>query len=212
MMTRRCTVGVVSAAILFAGAASAAAQVPNAAAAIGAAKDARAKTEAAQQKNADALDAQPKPAAPAPSPQQPAATPPAPSGAPGQAAAPAGQQPESTGPGYAYTPDGRRDPFVTLLGRGGDLPATGARPAGLPGALINDVTLKGVLKSAKGDFTALLQSPDSHTYIVHTGDKLMDGMVKAITQDAIVFSQDVNDPLSLVKQREVRKTIRPEAR
>jgi hypothetical protein len=27
-----------------------------------------------------------------------------------------------------------------------------------------------------------------------------------------VFSQDVNDPLSLVKQREVRKAIRPEAR
>ena len=41
---------------------------------------------------------------------------------------------------------------------------------------------------------------------------LMDGVVKSITQDAIVFSQDVNDPLSLVKQREVRKTIRPEAR
>jgi hypothetical protein len=37
-------------------------------------------------------------------------------------------------------------------------------------------------------------------------------MVKTITQDAVVFSQDVSDPLSLVKQREVRKTIRPEAR
>ena len=44
------------------------------------------------------------------------------------------------------------------------------------------------------------------------GDKLFDGVVKAVTQDAVVFSQDVNDPLSLVKQREVRKSIRPEAR
>ena len=41
---------------------------------------------------------------------------------------------------------------------------------------------------------------------------MFDGTVKAITQDAVVFSQDVNDPLSLVKQREVRKAIRPEAR
>ena len=73
-------------------------------------------------------------------------------------------------------------------------------------------TLKGVLKSAKGDFVALLQAPDNHTYVVHPGDKVLDGTVKAITQDAVVFSQDVNDPLSLVKQREVRKTIRPEAR
>jgi Tfp pilus assembly protein PilP len=212
--------GVVTAALLFAGAASASAQLPNAAAAIGAAKDARAKTEAAQKKNSDALDPpasspqapQAKPAAPAPAPAQPSAPPSAPSAAPGQGAAPGGQQPESTGPGYSYDPAGRRDPFVSLLGRGGDLPATGAKPTGLPGALINDVTLKGVLKSAKGDFTALLQSPDNHTYIVHAGDKLMDGSVRAITQDAIVFSQDVNDPLSLVKQREVRKTIRPEAR
>ena len=36
----------------------------------------------------------------------------------------------------------------------------------------------------------------------------MDGTVKQITQDTVVFSQDVNDPLSLVKQREVRKTLR----
>jgi hypothetical protein len=37
----------------------------------------------------------------------------------------------------------------------------------------------------------------------------MDGMVKAITADAVVFSQDVNDPMSMVKQKEIRKTIRP---
>ena len=47
---------------------------------------------------------------------------------------------------------------------------------------------------------------------VNAGDRVMDGTVKSITQDAVVFSQNVNDPLSLVKQREVRKTIRPETR
>jgi hypothetical protein len=40
----------------------------------------------------------------------------------------------------------------------------------------------------------------------------MDGSVKTITADAVVFSQGGNDPLSRVKQREVRQTIRAEGR
>ena len=89
--------------------------------------------------------------------------------------------------------------------------AAGARPPGIAGVLVSEVTVKGVFKSAKG-FIALVQAPDNRTYIIHAGDKVFDGTVKTITQDAVVFSQDVNDPLSLVKQREVRKAIRPEAR
>jgi Tfp pilus assembly protein PilP len=208
----RWKLGIATAAALHLGALSAAAQAPNAAAAIAAAKDARAKTEAAQKKNSEALDP---PASAASTPQAKPATPP-PAGSPSsgsqRSTAAAGSQ-EQSGPGYSYDPAGRRDPFVSLLGRGSDLPsATGSRPAGLAGLLINEVTLKGVLKSSRGEYIALLQSPDNHTFIVHPGDKVFDGTVKAITQDAVVFSQDVNDPLSLVKQREVRKTIRPEAR
>jgi hypothetical protein len=37
----------------------------------------------------------------------------------------------------------------------------------------------------------------------------MDGTVGAITADAVVFVQQVNDPLSPVKQREIRKPLRP---
>ena len=179
------------------------AQVPNPTPAINAAKDARAKTEAAQQKNAEALDPQrPAPPAPGQPPVAPAA-PGAPSAVPAQSAG---------GAGYSYDPAGRRDPFVSLSGRGGDVPAVGgARPAGVPGLLVSEITLKGVLKSPKG-LIALVQSPDNRTYIIRAGDKVFDGSVKAISADAVVFSQDVNDPLSLVKQREVRKAIRPEAR
>jgi hypothetical protein len=188
--------------------------VPNAAAAINAAKDARAKTEAAQKKNSDALDP---PAGAGQTPQgKPPVAPPSPAAPAGEGTQPtgaAGQPPQPAGPGYSYDPAGRRDPFVSLLGRGGDLPTSnGSRPAGLPGLLVNEVNLKGVLKANRGDFLALLQAPDNHTYVVHVGDKLLDGVVKAITQEAVVFSQDVNDPLSLVKQREVRKTIRAEGR
>lgn len=196
--------GVVTAALVFCGAASAVGQAPNPAAATGAARDARAKTEAAQQKNAEALEPQASPGA-----DRKPTTPAAP-GAPG--AAPASQPPPQ-GAGYSYDPSGRRDPFVSLTGRGGDLPtAGGSRPGGVPGLLVAEVTVKGLLRSPRGGFIALVQAPDNRTYIIKAGDKLFDGVVKAVTQDAVVFSQDVNDPLSLVKQREVRKSIRPEAR
>jgi type IV pilus assembly protein PilP len=180
------------------------AQVPNPTPAINAAKNARAQTEAAQQKNAEALDPQ-TPAKPQPAPGTPA--PAAPQTAPGAPAPPPPQ-----GAGYSYDPAGRRDPFVSLTARGGEVNPGGVRPQGVPGLLVNELTVKGVMKSSRGGFIALLQAPDNRTYIVKAGDKVFDGTVKTITQDAVVFSQDVNDPLSLVKQREVRKAIRPEAR
>jgi Tfp pilus assembly protein PilP len=182
------------------------AQIPNPAAATGAARDARAQTEAAQQKNADALAA--------PVVQSAAAQPGAPSGQPPKPAEqpPAPAPPPPQGAGYSYDPAGRRDPFISLVGGVEVASNPGARPAGVPGMLVNEVTVKGVWKSSRGGFVALVQSPDNRTYTIKTGDKLFDGSVKAITQDAVVFSQDVNDPLSLVKQREVRKAIRPEAR
>jgi Tfp pilus assembly protein PilP len=81
------------------------------------------------------------------------------------------------------------------------------RVPGMPGLLISEVTVKGILRSPNG-YIAMLQAPDNKTYIVHVGDRLMDGAVKNITQDSVIFSQDVNDPLSLVKQREVPKRVR----
>ena len=73
--------------------------------------------------------------------------------------------------------------------------------------LINEISLKGIMKERAG-FIAMLQGPDKKTYVVRPGQRLLDGSVKSITADAVVFAQDVNDPLSLVKQREVRKSLR----
>ena len=196
------TLGVAIAAALVS---PAAAQIPDPTPAINAAKNARAQTEAAQQKNAEALD--PQAQAPGASGARGAS---GAQGASGATGAPAASG--ATGPGYTYDPAGRRDPFISLLGRGGD-PVVGAvRPQGLAGMLIGEVTVKGTLKNVKGDFVALLQGPDNKSYIAKTGDKVLDGAVKTITATEVVFTQDVNDPLSLVKQREVRKAIRPEAR
>lgn len=133
---------------------------------------------------------------------------------PGTAAPPVEPaQPPSTAPAapppaevYSYNPQGRRDPFLNLLSRGDSL-RPDDRPEGLAGELVNDVTVRGIVQTSEG-FVAMLLSPENRTYIVHVNDQLLDGAIKAITVDAVVFSQDVNDPLSLIKQREVRKTIR----
>ena len=135
---------------------------------------------------------------------------PAPSPAPVAAPAAPGQQtsrPAEAGAPFNYNAEGRRDPFVSLIGRGNDPKTAGARPPGVPGLLINEVSVKGIVRNSAG-FVALIQGPDNKTYVVKAGDRLMDGSVKSIVADAVVFSQDVNDPLSLVKQKEIRKALR----
>jgi hypothetical protein len=57
-------------------------------------------------------------------------------------------------------------------------------------------------------FVAMVVGPEKKTYIVRANDKLLDGTVKAVTAQGLVILQEVNDPLSLVKQKEVRKMLR----
>jgi Tfp pilus assembly protein PilP len=110
-------------------------------------------------------------------------------------------------PAYVYEPAGRRDPFISLVGRGEAAPPPSARPPGVSGLLIGEITVKGVVRDRTG-FIAMLQAPDNKTYNVRVGAKLLDGSVKSISQETVIFSQDVNDPLSLIKQREVSKAVR----
>jgi Tfp pilus assembly protein PilP len=110
--------------------------------------------------------------------------------------------------GFTYTPDGRRDPFVSLQRRGSDERANrGTRPSGLSGISASEVSLRGTMKSP-GGFVGILQGVDNKSYIVRVGDKLFDGSVRSITADAMVILQQVDDPLSPQKEREVRKQLR----
>jgi len=111
--------------------------------------------------------------------------------------------------GYSYDPAGRRDPFITLVRRGNESARneTGVRPTGLAGIAVGELSLKGTMQARDG-WVALVQGPDLKTYIVKPGDKLYDGSIRAITNNSMVLMQEVNDPLSLDKQREVRKVLR----
>jgi hypothetical protein len=108
---------------------------------------------------------------------------------------------------YSYRAEGRRDPFVSLLNRGSD-PRAQRKAEGLAGSMAADAMLKGILMS-RGTYVAIVQVPnEKRQLIVRANDRFADGVIKAITADSMLILQEVNDPLSLTKQREIRKTLR----
>jgi Tfp pilus assembly protein PilP len=109
---------------------------------------------------------------------------------------------------YSYDPQGRRDPFISLIGKGTEpAPIPGRRVAELQAMLIDEVTVSGIMKS-RGEFVAILKSPDGKTFLGHPNDRLLDGTIKAITADTVVFRQEITNPLSATKEREIRKALR----
>lgn len=108
--------------------------------------------------------------------------------------------------GYSYNPAGRRDPFVSLVNRG-TIDIAKKKADGLRGFTFADIKLTGIIHGGT-NAVALVQGPDMKTYRVRVGDQFFDGVVKAITADSLVALLEVNDPLSLTKQREVRKMLR----
>jgi Tfp pilus assembly protein PilP len=73
---------------------------------------------------------------------------------------------------------------------------------------VEEITMRGVLKGRNG-WSALIGAADNRTYTVKPGDELYDGTVTAVTADSMVLLQNINDPLSAAKKREVRKLLRP---
>ena len=138
--------------------------------------------------------------------QAPAATPAPGARPPAQAERP----PQPSAPvsdGYTYQPDGRRDPFLNLLASGLDSSAGATKGDGPASMMVAEISVRGIMQS-RGALVAMVSGPDKKTYIVRTGDRFLDGKVKSVTPQGLVIIQEVNDPLSLVKQREIRKLLR----
>jgi Tfp pilus assembly protein PilP len=107
--------------------------------------------------------------------------------------------------GYAYQPDGRRDPFLSLINAGTDTKAL--KRDGLRTFSLAEISVRGVVQS-RDALVAMVQGPDNKTYLIHQGDKLADAVVKNVTTQGLIVMQDISDPLSVQKQREVRKLLR----
>lgn len=116
-------------------------------------------------------------------------------------------------PTYTYQAGGRRDPFRSLLPpiRTASAVPAGATPPGLiegPKDInVSDLTVRGVLQSGS-TYLAMVQGPNGKTYVVHQGDSLRNGTIRSITPQGLVIVQEISDPLSTQKQREVRKLLR----
>lgn len=130
---------------------------------------------------------------------------PAPEASTPASAAPA---PPTPPPNYGYKFEGRRDPYIPLLGntgRKGSAPAV--RADGIAGLVTDEIAVRGILNS-EGRWVAMVSGPAGKVYTVRPGDRLADGTVQGITPQFVVILQQVDDPLSLEKQREVRKFLR----
>jgi Tfp pilus assembly protein PilP len=108
---------------------------------------------------------------------------------------------------YRYDPQGRRDPFRSLIGPTPQL-EPGQRPPGVPGFLIDEMKLQGIFKTRAG-LTAMVSGPDNKGYTIKVGDKVFDGEVVRITPTSVVFRQEVNDPTRIERYREVVKDLAP---
>lgn len=113
----------------------------------------------------------------------------------------------ATGETYRYDPQGRRDPFQSLIGPAPKL-QPGQRPPGIPGFLIDELKLQGVVRTKAG-LVAMVNGPDNKGYLVRVGDKVLDGEVIRITPSSVVFRQEVNDPTRIERYREVVKDLNP---
>jgi len=132
---------------------------------------------------------------------------PAPGAQPPAAAQPQRPPAEQPGETYTYQPEGRRDPFLNLLGTGVD-PTPGLKKGEGPGGMmVSEISVRGIMQS-KGGLVAMVSGPDNKTYIVRQGDRFLDGKIKSVIPQGLIIIQEVNDPLSVVKQREIRKLLR----
>ena len=111
---------------------------------------------------------------------------------------------------YHYDPQGRRDPFQSLIGPAPKLQA-GQRPPGPPGFLIDEIKLQGVVRTRQQGLVAMVNGPDNKGYLIKVGDKVLDGEVIRMTPTAVVFRQEVNDPTQIERFREVVKDLSPES-
>ena len=115
----------------------------------------------------------------------------------------------ASGDNYRYDPQGRRDPFQSLIGPAPRLQA-GQRPPGVPGFLIDEIKLTGIFRR-KQELVAMIVGPDNKGHLIRVGDKVLDGEIIRITPSSVVFRQEVNDPTRIERYREVVKDLAPEA-
>ncbi len=117
--------------------------------------------------------------------------------------------------GFAYNSGSRRDPFVSLQRPVAADRGPKTRKPGMEGFLIQEIALKGIVRTTgsglgiatRPGHIAMFLGADGKSYFVSTGQRLYDGVITGVDATSVTFRQEVTDPLSPVKTREVRKSL-----
>ncbi|MEM6796624.1 MAG: hypothetical protein AAF725_21815 [Acidobacteriota bacterium] len=111
---------------------------------------------------------------------------------------------------YSYDPGIRRDPFRSLLvRRDATVDEERERPEGIPGLLIDELTIEGIFILDEGPVAQVQAANADTSYLLRPGDELWDGDVVRITQEEIVFKQSVQDPTAIKPFRDVVRKLDP---
>lgn len=100
---------------------------------------------------------------------------------------------------------GLRDPFISpVVARMGG-PGTGCA-TGKRCLVIDEINLKGIAKTPHG-WVAMVENPAQKAYFLYVNDPIFDGYVEKITNDSVIFRQNVTDNLGHQTTREVVKRV-----
>jgi type IV pilus assembly protein PilP len=138
----------------------------------------------------------------------PFAAPPTP-GAPGAAAPNEGSTPTGEA-SYSYNPSGRRDPFGAIGVDKPGMPLEKCHLRPLQCTSLTELSLIGIVWGGFG-YTAMVQAPDGKGYTIRQGTKIgpNDGVVSAITENALVVQERFTDVYGKKQVREYVKLLHP---
>lgn len=108
----------------------------------------------------------------------------------------------------SYDPGNRRDPFRSLFSPP-PMKERMKRPEGVPGLLIDEITVRGVFRTAKGYVAQISAQNQRKSFLLREGEQVFDGDVLRIEKNRVVFRQIVNDPTVIKPFREVVKVLNP---
>ena len=88
-----------------------------------------------------------------------------------------------------YDSGGRRDPFVRPTAGGRPAAVLTARPRGLAGIAVDELTLRGLVL-LDGEHFAVLETEDGRSYLFRGGEELFDGYVESVAAGGVVMVVD----------------------
>ena len=106
-------------------------------------------------------------------------------------------------PGYAYRPDGRRDPFLAIVQDANRAVEINLNVPPLQRVALSEISLIGIVWGGFG-YLAMVQTPDGRGYTVREGTRIgsSEGLVSSITAEILTVKEPAVDVLGKQEMRE----------